>query len=888
MDDTVADVERAESETANILIVDDRPANLLVLRSMLEELGQTIVTAHSGYEALKHLLEREFAVILLDVNMPGMDGFETAAYIRGREKTAHTPIIFLTAFAEAMHSAKGYALGAVDCIVTPVIPEILRTKVQVFVKLYLMTREAKVVEAYRTTQEMIEALPNPIFFKGIDGRYRGVNKAWETFFGVPRAAVIGKSAREVFADNQALAEASEAMHQALLQEPGSKMFEATIPSADGVAHNVLYYKATYGGAQGVVSGVIGTIIDITERKQAEKRQAMEHAITRALSEAGSLSEAITKVLETIGTNLGWHYGSRWQWDATNGVLRRRESWGVDSPEVREFDAAVGLMSILPRKGGAGLVSRTFTARKPVWITDVAKSAAFKRQPAAAQAGLHGAFAFPLKRGNEVLGVMEFFHRDVREPEPALIDIAESIGSEIGQYIVRMEAEEAVKFMAMHDALTRLPNRAMFNERLAGAIAQAHRHSRKLAVLFIDLDRFKLINDTLGHEAGDSVLGDAAQRLTDNLRAGDTVARLGGDEFVVLLEEVVDPVYVGSVSQKLITALAAPFVIGGREYRVTASIGVSTYPDDGDDAETLLKNADSAMYRAKELGRNAYEFYSAQISSGALERLSLEAGLRRALERDELMLYYQPQIETCSGRIVGMEALVRWRHPELGVLPPARFIKLAEENGLIVPLGDWVLHSACKAHQQWKLKRIAPARIAVNLSPRQFLHAGLVKDTVRVLNDTGCKASYLELEITESMVMHDPAGAEILIEELKDMGVRIAMDDFGTGYSSLAHLKRFPIDSLKIDRSFISDLPTDSGNVAITDAIIAMARTLHLTVIAEGVETRPQFDFLRRLGCDEVQGYYFSPPVPFEEATTLLQEAAVTMLPTSTGLAAYTL
>jgi EAL domain-containing protein (putative c-di-GMP-specific phosphodiesterase class I) len=293
-----------------------------------------------------------------------------------------------------------------------------------------------------------------------------------------------------------------------------------------------------------------------------------------------------------------------------------------------------------------------------------------------------------------------------------------------------------------------------------------------------------------------------------------------------------------------------------------------------------------MYRAKELGRNAYQFYSAQISTGASERLSLETGLRRALERDELMLYYQPQIETCTGRIVGMEALVRWQHPELGVLPPARFIKLAEENGLIVPLGDWVVHSACRAHREWQKLRIAPARIAVNLSPRQFLHAGLVKDTVQVLSQTGCKAKFLELEITESMVMHDPAGAALLMEELKEMGVRIAMDDFGTGYSSLAHLKRFPIDSLKIDRSFISDLPGDSGNVAITDAIIAMARTLHLTVIAEGVETRAQFDFLRRLGCDEVQGFYFSPPVPFDDATVLLREAAVTVVPLANGRAAY--
>jgi diguanylate cyclase (GGDEF)-like protein/PAS domain S-box-containing protein len=570
MDETPSDVKSAPPEKASILIVDDRPANLLVLQSMLEELGQNIVTAQSGSEALKHLLEREFAVILLDVNMPGMDGFETAAYIRGRDKTAHTPIIFLTAYAEAMHSAKGYALGAVDCIVTPVIPEILRTKVQVFVKLYLLTREAKVAEAQRTTQEMIEALPNPIFFNGRDGRYRGVNKAWEVFFGLPRSAVIGKSAREVFPDNETLADWSESMHHALLQEPGTKTFEATISTAHGVAHDVLYYKATYGGAEGPVAGVIGTIVDITERKRVEKRQAMEHAVTRVLAEAGNLSEGIPKVIETICTHLGWHYGTRWDWNAQAGVLQRRESWGADAPEIKEFDEAVSDLAVTPYKSGKGLVSRAFKTRKTAWISDITQSPTFRRQAVATKAGFRAAFAFPLMRGNEVLGVMEFFHRDPHEPERVLVSVAESIGREIAQYIVRMQAEEAVKFMAMHDALTQLPNRTMFIERLGSAIAQAHRHGRTLAVLFIDLDRFKLINDTLGHEAGDVVLADVAQRLTDSLRAGDTVARLAGDEFVVLLEEVADPVYVGSVSQKLITALAAPFEIGGREYRITAT------------------------------------------------------------------------------------------------------------------------------------------------------------------------------------------------------------------------------------------------------------------------------------------------------------------------------
>ncbi|HEX2825533.1 MAG TPA: EAL domain-containing protein [Burkholderiales bacterium] len=857
------------TDRANILIVDDRPANLLVLESMLEELGQNVVTARSGHEALKHLLEREFAVVLLDVNMPGMDGFETARYIRERPRTAHTPIIFLTAYAEAMEQAKGYSLGAVDCIVTPAIPEILRTKVRVFVELWLMTREARRTEAERMTQGMIEALPNPVFLMGANGRYRGVNKAWEAFFAIDRTVAVGRTARELFPHAPAIADWCDAL---LCSD--AQTHECPLPAADGRVREVICYRAPYAGLD-AIDGMIGTIVDITERKQAEQRQAMEHAVTRALAEAASVPEAMTTVLRTICTGLGWHYGVRWHWDARTGLLHRAESWAGDGPAIRDFDAAIARTELEPRPDGTGLASRAFWAKKPVWITDIGAASDFRRKAHAVEAGLHAGFAFPLLRGSHALGVMEFFHRDAGDPNPVLVNIAEAIGSEVGQYLVRTQAEEAVKFMAMHDALTKLPNRAMFSERLASAIANAERHARTLAVLFIDLDRFKLINDTLGHEAGDYVLGECSRRLTDSLRAGDTVARLGGDEFVVLLEEVDDPVYVGSVSQKLIDALAAAFMIGGKEYRVTASIGVSAYPQDGSNPETLLKNADIAMYRAKERGRNGFEFYSAHLSNDAIERLSLESGLRRAIERDELELYYQPQIEACTGRIVGMEALVRWRHPQLGVLPPARFIRIAEENGLIVPLGDWVLHTACRAHREWQAKHIAPPRIAVNLSPRQFLHAGLVKDTLRVLESSGCRPSYLELEITESMVMHDPAGAAAVIEELKELGVRIAMDDFGTGYSSLAHLKRFPIDTLKIDRSFISDLPGDAGNMAITDAIIAMARTLHLTVIAEGVETRPQFELLRRLGCDEVQGYYFSAPVPWAEATVLLTEASST-------------
>ncbi len=488
---------------------------------------------------------------------------------------------------------------------------------------------------------------------------------------------------------------------------------------------------------------------------------------------------------------------------------------------------------------------------------------------AALAGLHGAIAFPLLLGNEILGVMEFFHREVRSPDEAMLAFARSIGSQIGQYIVRQKAEDAVKFIATHDALTGLPNRVLFNERLEHAVAQARRYDRRLAVMFLDLDRFKNINDTLGHDAGDQLLIEVAQRLTGGLRAGDTVCRLGGDEFVILADEISTPVSVGSLAQKLIAALSKGYALSGREFHVTASIGISAFPDDGQDASMLMKNADIAMYRAKDQGRNAFQFYSAQMNTHSEERLSLESSLRYALERDELVLHYQPQIDVKSGIISGMEALVRWQHPEFGLMPPGKFIQIAEDTGLIVPIGEWVLHTACATQKKWMAQGLPSISMAVNLSPRQFTNEKLLEDTMQALKQSNVDLGLVELEITEGTVMHDPDRAIIIMRQLKDMGIRIAIDDFGTGYSALAYLKRFPIDSLKIDRAFIMDIPQQSSDMAIVTALIAMAHSLKMKVIAEGVETKAQYDFLRERLCDEAQGYYFNKPMPENEAAALL-------------------
>jgi diguanylate cyclase (GGDEF)-like protein/PAS domain S-box-containing protein len=435
---------------------------------------------------------------------------------------------------------------------------------------------------------------------------------------------------------------------------------------------------------------------------------------------------------------------------------------------------------------------------------------------------------------------------------------------------RKHDEERIQFLANHDALTALPNRAMFGEVLGIAIQNARRYHRNFAVLFIDLDRFKNINDTLGHEAGDKLLQEMGKRLVQAVRTSDIVARLGGDEFVVLVQEVAEAKHVSAVARKLLSALGHPLSIHGQECRVTASIGICMYPSEAQDELALMKNADIAMYRAKEDGKNTYKFYTEEMNVHSFERLALETSLRRGLERGEFLLHYQAKLDLRTRVITGVEALVRWQHPDLGMVPPAQFIPLAEETGLIVPIGKWVLHTACAQSVAWQRQGLPPVRMAVNLSARQFADEDLLEDIAAALESTGLRADLLEVELTESMVIQNTERAGRVLGQMKTMGVRLAIDDFGVGYSSLTHLKRFPIDTLKVDRSFIRDLPEDPEDKAITEAIIAMGKSLNLTVVAEGVETREQESFLQDHACDEMQGFLFSKPIAGDAFAELLR------------------
>jgi diguanylate cyclase (GGDEF)-like protein/PAS domain S-box-containing protein len=436
---------------------------------------------------------------------------------------------------------------------------------------------------------------------------------------------------------------------------------------------------------------------------------------------------------------------------------------------------------------------------------------------------------------------------------------------------RKRAEEKIHYLAYYDPLTGLPNRTLFTDRLTQALSHAQRNNNMLSVIFIDLNRFKYINDAMGHMIGDQLLQQTAQRIKTCLPLDGTVARMGDDEFVILIPEIdhaTDPV---KTIELIFQYFAAPFHLDNQEIFITASAGIAIYPADGDDANTLIKNAYAAMCRAKEYGGNHHQFYSRFMNVDIKERLVLENQIRHALESQEFVLYYQPRVHGQTGQIVGVEALIRWQHPHRGLLSPDQFINLAEDTGLIVPLGEWVLYTACAQNKAWQMLGFSPIRVAVNLSPLQFQQQNLVQLIVKILEQTGLDPHWLDLEITESTVMKDVNFTIQTLSYLQAMGIQISIDDFGTGYSSLNYLKRFPINTLKIDRSFVSDILTNTENAAIVKTIIALAQNLKLKAVAEGVETFEQRSFLTQQSCDEMQGYFFGEPVPAEEIVHLLQK-----------------
>jgi diguanylate cyclase (GGDEF)-like protein len=571
----------------------------------------------------------------------------------------------------------------------------------------------------------------------------------------------------------------------------------------------------------------------------------------------------------IAEHTGWPVGHIYIVD-DGETLRSSNIWV--HPDDERYLPFLQASTASSFRAGTGLPGRVLASKQPRWVVDVTADDNFPRRDAARDSGLAAAFAFPVLVGSEVTAVLEFFTSEPLQADDALCEVMGQIGTQLGRVVERELAQDRLTHHALHDPLTGLPNRTLLLDRLEVALAQRNRGG--IAVVFVDLDHFKLVNDSLGHAAGDTLLAAAATRLRAVVRPGDTVARFGGDEFVVLAESAIGERDAEGLAERLAGALAEPFDLGGNEVFVTASIGIAVSDGIDEDAHGLLRDADAAMYRAKEAGRARYEVFDALMRAGAVRRLEIVNDLHRALERNQFVLHFQPQIDLRTNSLIGVEALLRWVHPDRGLVPPMEFIPVAEETGLINELGRWVLRAACQQGRTWldRFPDRQPLVMSVNLSGRQLSQPRLADEVAAALEESGFPPHLLVLEITESVLMNDTATTIQTLEALKLLGVRLAIDDFGTGYSSLTYLQRFPIDILKIDKSFVDGLGgANLEESAVTRTIVSLAKTLRLETVAEGVERSEHVRELQSLNCDIGQGYFFARPLDAGALTSLMSQ-----------------
>ena len=717
------------------------------------------------------------------------------------------------------------------------------------------------------TQTLLDAIPSALFFKNRQAEYIGCNAAFEVFFGHSRNDVLGKTAFDLFSNE--IAQDDHHTDLELILTGVTQRHEVAAPHADGSSRQTIYQKAAFHGNDGEIDGWVGIIIDITEMKEAQA------TISHQKNFLGALIDNLPVAIFTKDVKEEYRF-TLWNAQAENIFgMSRAEMIGKNDYDFFAKDEADFFRSIdekvMYEKKIIDVPCEKVTTRHGEMLAHTIKVPLFggSGKPDTLLAILEN-ITERKKTEDTLAQYRDQLENLVKDRTGELEQTNELLRAEILQ---RKEGERQIEHLAYYDMLTHLPNRTLLRDRIAQAVESAARNGWYVAVLTIDLDQFKNINDSLGHATGDKLLQAVGERLRALVRKEDTVARVGGDEFVVLLPNLRNVEQSSRVAEKILADSMRPFTIDGQDLHVTASIGISVFPENGTGSLALIRCADTAMYEAKAAGRNGYAFFNSEMTRCALETLRIGNELRRAIDNNELILHYQPKIDLLSGKIIGAEALIRWQHPDQGLVFPGKFISVAEETGLILPIGEWVLRTACRQNKAWQLTGLTPIGIAVNLSARQFSRNQIEQLTIAVLSESGLDAHYLELEITESMVMQNAEQAIAVMKILKAIGVKLSIDDFGTGYSSLSYLKRFPIDKLKIDQSFVRDLGEDQDDAAIVTAIIGLAKGLGLRVIAEGVEKKEQLEFLRAKGCDEMQGYFFSKPIPAIDFETLLRKCS---------------
>ena len=812
----------------SILVADDEPTARMLMSAALQKAGFCVELAVDGEDALRKFCERPCDMVMLDVEMPGLTGYQVCTALR-EQFGDELPIVVVTAMDDTDSIEQAYECGATDFIAKPINWTLIGHRVKYLMRGYEAALQFR--QANERHAAVLNAIPDLLFEIDLDGRYLDCHSPNNDLLAAPRETLIGKTVSEILPPDAA------AVCMAALQEAHEKGSSSGKQFELSLAQGTFWFELSVSrkaSAPGETPSFVMLSRNITERKRSEEALQQSEA---KLHHAQALAHVGSWHLDVVRDMLEWSPETYRIFGLPDGIPMSYEAF---LERVHPEDRAA-----VEQAWQAALEGRPYRIEHRILVDDRTRWVIEQAELQFDQAG------------NPIGGAGTT--QDVTE---------------------RKEAEQRTYRLAYYDSLTGLPNRQSFLERLEREVQEARDSDKKLAILFMDLDGFKGVNDTMGHNTGDLILQWASDRLRRSVRPSDMVARvedgplqvefarLGGDEFTALIPNIDHADDILRVAHRIREQMRRPFVLDGREVVLTASIGIAVYPDDGEDAANLLKHADTAMYHAKDSGRDNCQFYSASLTQRAQKRLHLESNMRRALERQEFSLVYQPQFDLSKGRIESVEALIRWNHPVDGIISPMDFIPLAEENGLIVPIGEWVLRTACADAARWRNEG-RPLCVAVNLSPMQFRDPNLLKTVFATLQQTTLPPELLELEVTEGAVMEDSGATLETLESLRRHGVKIALDDFGTGYSSMSYLKRMPLNNLKVDRSFVSGLPHDRDNDAIVRAILSLAKNLGFSVTAEGVETPEQVQALRSMSCDTLQGYYFSKPVPAAEILGLV-------------------